>query len=131
MDNTLKPGINYMECWVSDLANSVKFYDSFLPLIGWKKISRSTFSNGKMAIYFKETNNIEKTRSIGIRHLCFQATEEKQVYQAYDKLMTRKAEFIREPILMPYSPACYSLDFYDPDGQVNLHVIILSNYGLS
>lgn len=118
MNNQLKPGINHIEFWVSDLTKSMKFYNSFLSLVGWKKISDVSFSNGQMVIYFQEMNGIEKNKSLGMRHLCFQATEKEQVDQVYNALITEQAKFIRGPLLMPYSREYYTIDFYDPDGQV-------------
>lgn len=118
MDSKLKPGINHIEFWVSDLSKSMKFYNSFLLLIGWVQISDVSFSNGSMVIYFKEMKDVEKTRSLGMRHLCFQATEKEQVDQVYDALAAEHAKFIRGPLLMPYSREYYTVDFYDPDGQV-------------
>jgi len=118
MDSKLKPGINHIEFWVSDLSRSMRFYNSFLSLIGWKPISEVSFSNGSMVIYFQEMKNIEKNNSLGMRHLCFQATEKEQVDQVYNILMTEQTKFIRGPLLMPYSREYYTVDFYDPDGQV-------------
>lgn len=118
MDNQLKPGINHIEFWVSDIRKSVEFYNSFLSLIGWKPISEVSFSNGIMVIYFQEMKGIEKIRSLGVRHLCFQATEKEQVDQVYDALMAIQTKIIRGPLLMPYSKEYYTVDFYDLDGQV-------------
>lgn len=118
MENKLKPGINHIEFWVSDLRKTMKFYNSFLSLIGWKQISEVSFSDGRMVIYFIEMKGVEKTRSLGVRHLCFQATEKEQVDQVYDALVIEEAKIIRGPLLMPYSKEYYTIDFYDPDGQV-------------
>jgi catechol 2,3-dioxygenase-like lactoylglutathione lyase family enzyme len=118
MDNNLKPGINHIEFWVSDIRKTMKFYNSFLSLIGWKQISQVSFSNGSMVIYFIEMKDVEKTRSLGVRHLCFQAMSEKQVDQVYDALVTEQAKIIRGPLSMPYSKGYYTVDFYDSDGQV-------------
>lgn len=114
----LKPGINHIEFWVSDISKSMKFYASFLSLIGWKQISQVSFSDGSMVIYFMEMKGIEKMRSLGVRHLCFQATEKEQVDEVADALLAEQANIIRGPLLMPYSKDYYTVDFYDPDGQV-------------
>ena len=116
--NKLQPGINHIEFWVSNRDLSMKFYNSFLSLIGWKKISDVSFTNGSMIIYFQEMKDVDKTKSLGMRHLCFQAVEKEQVDQVYDALLTEQAKFIRGPLLMPYSKDYYTVDFYDPDGQV-------------
>jgi len=118
MHSKLRPGINHIEFWVSDLEKSIKFYYSFLSLLGWKKISDLSFSDGIMIIYFIEMKGVEKVRSLGIRHLCFQATEKEQVDQVFQALAILGAEVIRGPKIMPYSKDYYTIDFYDPDGQV-------------
>jgi len=118
MSNKLKPGLNHIEFWVSDLSKSMKFYYRFLSLIGWEQISDVSFSNGSMIIYFIEMKSIEKTKSLGVRHLCFQAMEKEQVDKVYETLVAEKAKLIRGPIFMPYSKSYYTVDFYDPDGQV-------------
>lgn len=96
----------------------MKFYNSFLHLIGWEQISEVSFSNGSMVIYFLEMKGIEKLRSLGIRHLCFQATKKELVDQVYQALFTEQADIIRGPLYMSYSSEYYTVDFYDPDGQV-------------
>jgi catechol 2,3-dioxygenase-like lactoylglutathione lyase family enzyme len=118
MENKLKPGINHIEFWVSDLSKSIKFYDDFLSVIGWKQVSNVSFSNGSLVIYFIEKKNSIKTESLGVRHLCFQATQKEQVDKVYNILAAANAKFIRGPVLMPYSREYYTVDFYDPDGQV-------------
>ena len=118
MDNKLQPGINHIEFWVSDIHKTMKFYNSFLSIIGWKQISEVSFSNGSMVIYFMEMKDVGKTRSLGVRHLCFQAIEKEQVEQVYNALVIEQAKIIRGPLFMPYSKEYYTVDFYDPDGQV-------------
>jgi len=118
MENKLNPGINHIEFWVSDIQKSITFYNSFLSLIGWEQISAISFSNGSMVIYFQEMKGVEKTKSLGVRHLCFQAINKEQVDQVYDTLVNGQADIIRGPQIMPYSKDYYTVDFYDPDGQV-------------
>jgi len=114
----LKPGINHIEFWVSDIGKSMKFYNSFLSLIGWKQISGVSFSDGSMVIYFMEMKGVEKVKSLGVRHLCFQATEKEKVDLVAKALVNEQADIIRGPLLMPYSKDYYTVDFRDPDGQV-------------
>lgn len=114
----IKAGIHHLEFCVSDITQSMKFYGSFLNLIGWEKISANSFSSGETTIYFVERKNDEKANSLGIRDLCFQATEKVQVDQIYDILSAENAKIIRGPVEMPYSEGYYTVDFYDPDGQI-------------
>ena len=118
METKLNPGINHIEFWVSNLGRSIKFYNSFLALIGWKQISEVSFSNGSMIIYFLQMDGVEKLRSLGMRHLCFQATEQEQVDKVHEALLSENTNIIRGPELMPYSKSYYTVDFHDPDGQV-------------
>jgi catechol 2,3-dioxygenase-like lactoylglutathione lyase family enzyme len=118
MENKLKPGINHIEFWVSDVSKSIKFYDDFLSVIGWEQVSDVSFSNGSLVIYFIEKKNSIKTESLGVRHLCFQAIQKEQVDKVYNILSAANAKVIRGPVLMPYSREYYTVDFYDPDGQV-------------
>lgn len=117
-DIKLKSGINHIEFWVSDIKRSVLFYNTFLSLIGWEKISSNSFSDGTMVIYFIERKDDQKIDSLGMRHLCFQAIEKKQVDEVHKALLNLSAKIIRGPIPMPYSEGYYTVDFYDPDGQV-------------
>jgi len=62
--------------------------------------------------------DFKKIKSLGMRHICFQATEKQQVDQVYESLLAEQAEIIRGPQIMPYSKEYYTIDFYDLDGQV-------------
>ena len=111
-------GINHIEFWVSDLSKSMNFYNRFLSIIGWKQISEVSFSNGSMIIYLMEQKNTSKENSFGIRHICFNAVQKKLVDEVYDALHSDGAKIIRGPMIMPYSKDYYTVDFYDPDGQI-------------
>ena len=118
MNNQSKPGINHIEFWVSDLKKTIPFYQSFLMIIGWKLINPISFTNGNMEIYFSERRDNKKIDSLGIRHLCFQATTREQVDRVYENLLKLGTTFIRKPQFMNYSKAYYTVDFYDPDTQI-------------
>ncbi|QTE23110.1 VOC family protein [Polaribacter cellanae] len=113
-----KPGINHIEFWVSDLEESVKFYNGFLKIIGWKQTNEKSFTNGNIEIYLNEVKKIKKTKSLGIRHLCFQAVKKEQVDLVYEYLSKEQSKIIRKPMFMGYSKEYYTVDFFDPDGQI-------------
>lgn len=67
---------------------------------------------------FYRKKNKKKVDSLGMRHLCFQAIEKNQVDEVHKTLLNLNAKIIRGPILMSYSEGYYTVDFYDPDGQI-------------
>ncbi|MDQ0968674.1 catechol 2,3-dioxygenase-like lactoylglutathione lyase family enzyme [Flavobacterium sp. W4I14] len=118
METKLKPGLNHIEFWVSDVKRSMAFYEGVLTIVGWVKISDNSLSSSSMILYFLEVKGLEKLRSLGVRHLCFQATKKNQVEQVHSILVGMGTEIIRGPQTMPYSEGYYTVDFFDPDGQV-------------
>ena len=118
MNNESIPGINHIEFWVSDIKKAIPFYQSFLTIIGWKSLCPVSFTNGSIEIFFSERSENRKLDSLGIRHLCFQATTSEQVDRVYRILLDMETTFIRKPQIMNYSKAYYTVDFYDPDGQI-------------
>jgi len=118
METKLRPGLNHIEFWVSDVKRSMAFYESVLTLVDWAKISDNSLSSGSMILYFQQVNGLEELCSLGVRHLCFQATQKDQVEQVHNLLVGMGSEIIRGPQNMPYSEGYYTVDFFDPDGQV-------------
>lgn len=112
-----KPGINHIEFWVCDLKKSIDFYAKFFPIIGWKQLNEAVFCTENLEIYFIE-KPLGKLDSLGVRHICFQAENRKVVDQVYALLSTQNILVIRGPIETEYSKDYYTIDFYDPDGNV-------------
>ena len=48
------------------------FYDKLFSIIGWRKLNEVAYSTGESEIYFKEVNE-EIVRTLGPRHICYQA----------------------------------------------------------
>jgi catechol 2,3-dioxygenase-like lactoylglutathione lyase family enzyme len=116
MKETCQPGINHVEFWVSDLTKSFAFYKTFLEIIEWIPIGSNAMATANMEIYFKEVPQLRSIPSLGIRHICFQATKKNQVDQVAAFLNNSNAEIIRGPLQMSYSKEYYTIDFLDPDG---------------
>ncbi|MDZ5471247.1 VOC family protein [Bacillus sp. 31A1R] len=113
-----KPGINHMEFWVSSFEKSLPFYEGLFSLIGWKKLNDMAYSTGTIEIYFKEVN-VNRQRTVGPRHICFQAVDRKTVDLVSSYLKENEIEIIRGPIQRDeYSEGYYTVDFYDLDGYV-------------
>ncbi|MTI33557.1 VOC family protein [Xanthovirga aplysinae] len=111
-----KVGINHIEFWVSDLERSSHFYKNILELLGWRTLNDHAFATDSMEIYLVEKKEVKKSDSLGIRHICFQALEREQVDKVAHFLNQNGAKVIRGPLEQNYSPAYYTVDFYDPDG---------------
>ncbi|MBO1580084.1 VOC family protein [Bacillus sp. XF8] len=111
-----EPGIHHIEFWVGDLEKSMCFYSRLFAIIGWKQLSENAFSTGKLEIYFKKMDE-EIVRTLGPRHICYQAVSRSVVDEVTNFLLDVQAEIIRGPIEMNrYSDGYYTVDFYDPNG---------------
>lgn len=117
--NMFKPGINHIEIWVSDLRKSKFFYKNLFELIGWKNIDPEGWSNGSLEIYLREEKSTSRILSLGVHHICFQATSKAQVDKLAKWLKTQKVKIFNGPIEMrDYTKGYYTVDFYDPDGLI-------------
>ena len=74
--NTMRAGIHHIEFWVKDLEESISFYDMLFSIIGWRKLTEVSYSTGESEIYFKAVEE-EIVRTLGPRHICYQAIKEK------------------------------------------------------
>lgn len=112
---SLKPCINHIEIWVSNIEVSFQFYKSILEELGWVEINQYALACNNTEIYLTEHKNLTKEKSLGIRHICFQATSKNQVDRVANYLKNTKSKIIRGPKIMSYSNHYYTVDFYDPD----------------
>ncbi|MGR9634244.1 VOC family protein [Bacillus cereus] len=85
-------------------------------IIGWRKLNEVAYSTGESEIYFKEVDE-EIVRTLGPRHICYQAINRKVVDEVAEFLSSTKIKIIRGPMEMNhYSEGYYTIDFYDPNG---------------
>ncbi|MEC2627899.1 VOC family protein [Bacillus cereus] len=116
--NTLRAGIHHIEFWVANLEESISFYNKLFSIIGWRKLNEIAYSTGESEIYFKEVDE-EIVRTLGPRHICYQAIHREVVDEVADFLSSTKVKVIRGPIEMNhYSEGYYTIDFYDPNGYI-------------
>ena len=114
----IKPGINHIEFWVSDLARSVAFYRPLFASIGWHQRSETEFSSGSSVVYFIE-KPVGRVDGVGPRHLCFHATSRAVVEAVASLVLASSGTIVRGPVEMPeYSRGYYTVDVRDPDGYV-------------
>ncbi len=86
------------------------------PIIGWRKLNEVAYRTGESEIYFKEVDE-EIVRTLGPRHICYQAIHREVVDEVADFLSSTKVKVIRGPIEMNhYSKRYYTIDFYDSNG---------------
>lgn len=112
-----KPGINHIELWVSNLAASKTFYGKLFELIGWSKLYEDTWSCGHLEIYLREEKAASRALSLGVHHICLQATNRDVVDKVTVWLNSIDAVIFNGPKEMEsYSEGYYTVDFYDPDG---------------
>lgn len=118
MNRKWSPGINHIEFWVANLEESLSFYDTLFEIIGWYKLNRVSYSTGSTEIYLKEVDETIK-KTVGPRHICFQATSKEMVDQVGGFLRQVNARIIRGPVFRnEYSEGYYTIDFYDPNGYI-------------
>ncbi|MEJ8802173.1 VOC family protein [Pontibacter sp. H249] len=111
-------GISHLEFWVKDLEESLLFYSKLFPLIGWYKLTRTSYSCGVHEVYFKEMP-VAFHDSLGVRHICFHATSREMVNKVGEWLKSINGDIIRGPQPMPqYDSSYYTVDFRDPNGFV-------------
>lgn len=113
--------IKHIEFWVSDFEKAMRFYSGLFKVIRWKQVSENGFKSGDTKIYFKEDNNEVIQRSLGPRHICFQAESRTMVDEVGKYLKVQNARMIRGPLEIEgekYSRGYYTVDFYDPDGYI-------------
>ncbi len=111
-------GIKHIEFWVSNLKDSLIFYEELFTIIGWEKVEDNTWKNGDTKIYFIE-KPVLVAGTIGPRHICFLAGGREVVDQVGKFLKGSNAEIVRGPKEYAYKERTgYTIDFKDPDGYV-------------
>ncbi|MBI3888577.1 VOC family protein [Candidatus Nomurabacteria bacterium] len=110
--------IKHIEFWVSNLENSLKFYEGLFAILGWEEFEEKGFVNGETKIYFME-QPVSFNQNIGPRHICFLAESREVVEQMADFLKANNSVIIRGPIDSNYKDrSSYTVDFKDPDGYI-------------
>ena len=113
--------IKHIEFLVSNLEKAMYFYTGLFGIVGWKQVSENGFKINDTKIYFKENTELSMQKSLGPRHICFQASDRAMVDRVGTYLVESKARIIRGPQEISgekYSKGYYTVDFYDPDGYI-------------
>lgn len=108
--------IRHIEMWASDMKRSIAFYEPLLTLLGWQHIDANGFSCDGTKIYFRELDaQIQKT--LGPRHICFQAQSNAIIDEIADLLKQQNAEILHGPAVI-HEGGSYMIVFKDPDGYI-------------
>ncbi len=108
--------IKHIEFWVSNLDESLKFYNILFSLLGWSKYQNHGFENNNTKIYFRE-KDVKRADTTGPRHICFNAKSKEVVDKVSEFLKNVNAKIIRGPLIINYKDkSSYTIDFRDPDG---------------
>jgi catechol 2,3-dioxygenase-like lactoylglutathione lyase family enzyme len=128
----MKPEIDHIQITVKDLNVAEKFYDKFLPVIGFditKKVTAFIREHDFHVIEYTHEllafaitppreafkNDIVNRRKPGaLHHLAFRADSWQEVDRAYDELVKMGANIVSEPKIHPeYSRNYYAVYFKD------------------
>ena len=128
----MKPIIDHIQITVKDLKVAEKFYDSFLPVIGFDIKNKVTafikehdfhvieYTHDLLAFAITSPRESFKNDSVNRRkpgalhHLAFKADSRQEVDRAYHELVKIGANIVSEPKIHPeYSENYYAVYFKD------------------
>lgn len=128
----MNPIIDHIQITVKDLKIAEKFYDKFLPIVGFDINNKVTafieehdfhvieYTHDLLAFAITSPREVFKDDTINRRkpgalhHLAFKADSRQDVYKAYKKLIKIGAKIVSEPqIHAEYSPDYYAVYFKD------------------
>lgn len=120
--------INHIDVTVTDLSQSISFYDNVLGELGftrseqyagnvpcWVSVNKSggEFSIG---LHNARRSQAHDRYSAGLHHIAFHAESREAVDAFYDFLRTAKITVLDTPAEYNYTPGYYAVFFADPDG---------------
>jgi len=128
--------LSHVEIYVSNYAKSIRFYDTVLIPLGWKRLvcqkSHTTFTDGgtKIVLCPTEEKHLEHgyhRKRTGLNHLAFYAASKESVDQIYENVL-KKNDI---PCLYEGKPSgeddYYVIFFEDPD-RIKLEIVYSPGY---
>lgn len=132
----MEPVIDHVQVTVRDLDAAVRFYDRFLPLLGFDPARRSSavierhelrvveYSHPRLCLAISSPraafakDAVHRRRPGALHHLAFKAGTRAEIDELHRQLVAMGAEIVSPPREYPeYTPAgYYALYFKDPDG---------------
>jgi catechol 2,3-dioxygenase-like lactoylglutathione lyase family enzyme len=108
------PGIRHIEFWVSNLRKSLDFYKKLFAILGWEHVDENGFSGDGVKIYFLEMKGVAINKTLGPRHICFQAKDQSVVDEVGKNF---QANSLHGPAVL-HPNGSYMTVFTDPDGYI-------------
>jgi catechol 2,3-dioxygenase-like lactoylglutathione lyase family enzyme len=128
--------LSRVEIYVSDYAKSIRFYDSILIPLGWKRLvcqkSHTTYSDGAMKIVFcpTEENYLQHgyhRKRVGMNHLAFYAQSKESVDQLYQNVLVPNGiECLYEK--KPNGEEDYYAVFFEDPDRIKIEVVYSPGY---
>ncbi len=131
---TMKPVIDHIQITVKDLKLAEKFYDQFLPIIGFdinRKVSAQIeahdfqvieYTNDLLAFAITSprepfrNDSVNRRKPGALHHLAFKADSRLEVDKAYEALVKMGANIVSKPKIYPeYGEHYYAVFFKDLD----------------
>lgn len=128
----MKPIIDHIQITVKDLKVAEKFYDDFLPIIGFdikKKVTAFIKEHDFYVIEYThdllafaitspreafKNDSVNRRKPGALHHLAFKAESRQEVDRAYDELVKIGADIVSEPqIHLEYGENYYAVYFKD------------------
>lgn len=128
--------LSHIEINVSDYARSIRFYDSILFPLGWKRMVCTTdctaYSDGVMKLILSPTEEKYKAKGfhrkqIGLNHLAFSAHSAEEVNEFHKNVLIKNSI----ECLYEKSPSgdesYYAVFFEDPD-RIKIELVFAPDY---
>ena len=133
-DHEASGWLHHIDLTVADLARATEFYDSILPLLGFRRAPDA--ADGPIWVGARVELGLQRARpaslrphdrySPGLHHLAFGAPDRAAVDRVHHELMRRGVEILDPPAAYEhYAPGYYAVFFTGPDG-VKLEYVFTS-----
>ncbi len=126
-------GVHHVDLVVSSIERSLPFYRELLAPLGYQRISEVEGERGETIWYLSGPDvaiGLRQAQSdgpfdryqVGLHHVAFEAWSRAAVDERADWLDDQGVTIESGPEEYGYSPGCYAVFFYDPDG-IKLEIV--------
>jgi len=128
--------LSHIEIYVSNYAESIRFYDLVLTFLGWKRLvcqtTHTTFSDGEMKLIFCPVDDKYVAagyhrKRIGLNHLALYASSKQQVDDLYQHILKPHDVTCLYEAYPDGGPDYYAILFEDPD-RIKIEVVYAPGY---